>query len=50
MDQDRIIVDELLCQGCGACAATCPNSASVLRGFKDGQILAMIDAAVENYV
>ncbi|NOR10229.1 MAG: FAD-dependent oxidoreductase, partial [Desulfovibrionaceae bacterium] len=30
-DEEKILVDELACQGCGSCAAVCPNSASVLR-------------------
>ncbi|MEN6437900.1 MAG: response regulator [Syntrophobacter sp.] len=46
-DEERIEVDELACQGCGACAAVCPNSASVLRGYSDRQVLAMLDAALE---
>lgn len=46
-EKDRIEVDELACQGCGACAAVCPNSASVVRGFGDRQVMAMLDAALE---
>jgi heterodisulfide reductase subunit A len=46
-EEARIIVDELMCQGCGSCAAVCPNSASVLRGFEDGQVFEVIDAALE---
>ncbi len=45
-DDDRIVVDELTCQGCGSCAAVCPNSASVLRGYSDQQVLEVIDAAL----
>ena len=47
-DFGRIVVDEAVCQGCGSCAAVCPNSASVLRGFTDSQVLTMIDAALES--
>jgi len=47
MVNDRIVVDELLCQGCGSCTAVCPNSASVLRGFRDGQVMSVIDAALQ---
>jgi heterodisulfide reductase subunit A len=47
-DQGRILVDELSCQGCGSCAATCPNSASVLRGYRDQQMFSVIDAALED--
>jgi heterodisulfide reductase subunit A len=44
--QDRIVVDELSCQGCGSCATVCPNSATILRDFRDGQVMAVIDAAL----
>jgi heterodisulfide reductase subunit A len=46
-DEEKILVDELMCQGCGSCAAVCPNSASVLRGYRDQQIFEVIDAALE---
>nr|HID57813.1 CoB--CoM heterodisulfide reductase iron-sulfur subunit A family protein [Desulfobacterales bacterium] len=46
-DEEKIVVDEVMCQGCGSCAAVCPNSAAVVRGYRDQQILAVIDAAVE---
>jgi heterodisulfide reductase subunit A len=46
-EEDKIIVDELMCQGCGSCAAVCPNSASVLRGYKDQNMFDVIDAALE---
>ena len=46
-DEDKIVVDELMCQGCGSCATICPNSASVLRGYRDQQIFEVIDAALE---
>ncbi|GAB6145037.1 response regulator [Desulfocicer niacini] len=39
-------VDPVMCQGCGACAAICPASASFLNGFKDRQMLDIIDAAM----
>ena len=46
-DEEKIVVDELMCQGCGSCAAVCPNSASVLRGYRDQQVFSVIDAALE---
>jgi heterodisulfide reductase subunit A len=46
-DEEKILVDDLACQGCGSCAATCPNSASVLRGYHDQQMFSVIDAALE---
>ena len=46
-DEDKIVVDELMCQGCGSCATICPNSASVLRGYRDQQMFEVIDAALE---
>lgn len=49
-EEDRIVVDELMCQGCGSCAAVCPNSASVLRGYRDQQIFEVIDAALAESV
>lgn len=45
--EDKIVVDEVMCQGCGSCAAVCLNSASVLRGYRDQQVLEVIDAALE---
>ena len=45
---EMIAVDQLMCQGCGSCAAVCPNSASVLRGYRDQQLFEVIDAALEN--
>jgi len=36
-------VNEGLCQGCGTCVSTCPSGAIQQRGFKDSQILIMVD-------
>ncbi len=37
------VVNEGLCKGCGACAATCRGSAIDLSGFRDDQILATLE-------
>ena len=42
----EIFFDSEKCQGCGACAATCPNGAAVLKGSGDRQFLDVIDAAL----
>jgi len=36
-----------LCKGCGACVGACPSGALTQMGYKDSQIYAMIDAALE---
>jgi heterodisulfide reductase subunit A len=41
-------VIDVLCQGCGACVAACPNKASQQKGFEFLQVSAMIDAALES--
>jgi len=46
-EEDIIEIDGLACQGCGSCAAICPNSASVVRGYGDRQVMAMLDAALD---
>jgi heterodisulfide reductase subunit A len=36
-------INEGLCQGCGTCVSACPSSAIQQRGFKDTQLLPMIN-------
>jgi heterodisulfide reductase subunit A len=46
-DNQKIVVNAAMCQGCGVCATTCPNSAAILQGFTDSQMLGMIDSAMD---
>ncbi len=39
-------VNEALCKGCGACAATCPSEAPLLMGFDNRQLIAQIKSAL----
>ena len=43
-------VNEALCKGCGACAATCRSGSIDLRGFRDEQLSAAIQAAIVGQV
>ncbi len=43
---DRIVIDPLRCQGCGACAAICPNDAAVMNGWLPRQMFGTIDACL----
>ena len=45
-NQGRILINSAMCQGCGECATVCPNSAAVLEGYREEQVLNMIDAAL----
>jgi heterodisulfide reductase subunit A len=38
------VVNEALCQGCGACTVACPAAAMDLKGFSNAEILAEVDA------
>jgi heterodisulfide reductase subunit A len=40
-------VNEVLCKGCGNCAACCPSAACFVQNFQDLQILAEVDALIE---
>ncbi|MCG6911201.1 MAG: response regulator [Deltaproteobacteria bacterium] len=46
MDKERVEVNPVMCQGCGSCAAVCPNDASILAGFPKQQMFQILDAAV----
>ncbi|MBE0711100.1 MAG: 4Fe-4S binding protein, partial [Candidatus Aminicenantes bacterium] len=37
-------VNEILCEGCGACAAACPSGAAQQRNQTDNQIFSMLRA------
>ena len=39
-------VNEALCMGCGACVTSCPSGAMQQKGFKDKQLIPMIDEVV----
>jgi heterodisulfide reductase subunit A len=47
-DKKLVEVNVGLCKGCGACVGTCPSGALTQKGYKDSQIYAMIDAALES--
>ena len=48
LDQDleKIVINPVMCQGCGSCAAVCPNSASIVEGFMEEQMFEIIEAAL----
>jgi len=48
LDADKKVVKvvDALCQGCGVCAMVCPSGAAKLKGYKEKQVMAMIDEAV----
>jgi heterodisulfide reductase subunit A len=47
-EEGKPIIVEAVCRGCGNCAASCPSKAISMKGFKDKQILAEVQAAFKN--
>ncbi len=45
--EGKSMVIEAICRGCGTCAAACPSKAIAVKGFKDEQILAEVEAALK---
>jgi heterodisulfide reductase subunit A len=45
-EHEKVLVNPVMCQGCGSCSAVCPNSASIMDGFQEQQMFEMIDAAI----
>ncbi len=43
---EKVDVNSLMCQGCGSCAAVCPNSASIVKGYRDQQMMDEIESAM----
>jgi len=39
-------VNEALCMGCGACVGACPSGAMQQKGFKDKQLIPMVDETI----
>ena len=42
-EKGNLVVDLILCRGCGTCAALCPSKAIELTYFRDDQYMAFID-------
>ena len=48
IDGKRIaVVNDSLCKGCGTCAGACPSAAMTQKGFRNDQLLAALEAALE---
>jgi heterodisulfide reductase subunit A len=48
LDENRPEVIKAICKGCGTCAAECPKDAIDIIHFTDEQILAQVEAALED--
>lgn len=46
-DASYAAVHAALCKGCGACAVTCPTGAANICHYDDGEVLTMVEAALE---
>lgn len=47
IEDDKVIVNEIACLGCGACSVVCKNNAMTLRYFRNAQYEAMIDGILQ---
>ena len=45
-DKEVAMVIASLCKGAGPCVPVCPHDAIDIEGFRDDQIIAMIDASL----
>ena len=45
--ESKSLINSAMCKGCGLCASVCPNAAITPRHFSTNQIIAMIDALLE---
>ena len=43
----KALVEDVLCQGCGACAGICPNKATVQHLYRQTQIMHMLEPVGE---